>query len=717
MKKRIIVSGLVFCLLFAFSLFASAMPAENALETHAVNAQTPSGASVNTIVLGEGDKLCVQIYAMGESLVDHSFLLQYNASAFAHTATSVETYDGKITLSAAVYAADSLMFTCDVNENTNFTGMVLLARVYFDCTAAASETVYNFSLLHGNNTALCSPLTAKISHRHVYGTWKTISTSADGTMQNQERKCMHCDSVETREIPVLDYSVSLQTGAQKMAYDKEKNMFYAIAPGTTVGTLLINIVTEGNLQVVDSKGNGRSSNDILTTGMTVLVLDDGDIEVLVRNSVPISVCGDADGSGTVTSADSRTALRKSVGLENILSAAEERALDCDADGTVTAADARFLLRVSVGLDAFYAVDASSVALDKTQINLFTGESATLTATIAPADTTVKTITWTSSNNNIVSVSGGKITAKGDGAAVITATANSGASASCQIIVLQPVETVTTTRTNFYLPENSKLDLSAFITYVPANAFVAGTTWQSSNPAFSVANGVVQCSQSYSAVADKTTTVTVAYPGGRSLQLHITLIPKTASFCQFNYEKISVSVGQKFSLRGTGSAESTFTLKSSDTSVLAVGISDGQTVITAVGSGIANIVCESVEYSTVCTVAVNTATAKSDNIHVVAYDAFADNYDLSLTLRNATRKNIKQLVITVASYDEDGDVLETKRLGLENIASDYIAQTYVWSVGQIWSDESADHMAIKQLDITYADNSSQMIADDAVYFAN
>lgn len=59
--------------------------------------------------------------------------------------------------------------------------------------------------------------------------------------------------------------------------------------------------------------------------------------------------GDVDGDGSVTAADARLALRRSVDLEENFTEELEIAADFDGDGSVTAADARSILRLSVGL--------------------------------------------------------------------------------------------------------------------------------------------------------------------------------------------------------------------------------------------------------------------------------------------------------------------------------------------------------------------------------
>lgn len=76
-----------------------------------------------------------------------------------------------------------------------------------------------------------------------------------------------------------------------------------------------------------------------------------------------------------------------------------------------------------------------VALNKTAATLQINGSLTLTATVSPSDAVDKTITWTSSNKKVAEVSAtGKVKAIANGKATITATAASGVSAKCTIVV-------------------------------------------------------------------------------------------------------------------------------------------------------------------------------------------------------------------------------------------------------------------------------------------
>lgn len=86
------------------------------------------------------------------------------------------------------------------------------------------------------------------------------------------------------------------------------------------------------------------------------------------------------------------------------------------------------------------VDVTSVELNKTELPLLIGETATLTATIAPENATDKTISWKSSNETVATVdSNGNIKALAAGETTITVTTkNSGKTTSCKVSVTKPV---------------------------------------------------------------------------------------------------------------------------------------------------------------------------------------------------------------------------------------------------------------------------------------
>ena len=86
------------------------------------------------------------------------------------------------------------------------------------------------------------------------------------------------------------------------------------------------------------------------------------------------------------------------------------------------------------------IAVTSITLDETSLEKKLGDVAvTLTATVKPDDATDKTVTWTSEDPAVASVSNGLVSILGEGTTIITATANdgSGVKATCTVTVKIP----------------------------------------------------------------------------------------------------------------------------------------------------------------------------------------------------------------------------------------------------------------------------------------
>ncbi len=84
-----------------------------------------------------------------------------------------------------------------------------------------------------------------------------------------------------------------------------------------------------------------------------------------------------------------------------------------------------------------ATPADSISLNMTEATLKATETTDLVATVFPENTTDKSVTWKSSDENIATVdANGKVTAVAIGNTVVTATAASGVSATCKVTVVE-----------------------------------------------------------------------------------------------------------------------------------------------------------------------------------------------------------------------------------------------------------------------------------------
>ena len=161
---------------------------------------------------------------------------------------------------------------------------------------------------------------------------------------------------------------------------------------------------------------------------------------------------------------------------------------------------------SVDIKVVVLTPISGISLNKDNIELYIGETETLTATISPADASLKEpIEWSSSNESTATVEGGKITAVGKGTAIITAKAG-GKSASCSVTVLKPVSGISLDKTSLELSADGSETLTANI--VPSDSTPREEIqWSSSNTQVAtVDNGKV------TAVSMGSTTITASLEG-------------------------------------------------------------------------------------------------------------------------------------------------------------------------------------------------------------
>ncbi len=140
------------------------------------------------------------------------------------------------------------------------------------------------------------------------------------------------------------------------------------------------------------------------------------------------------------------------------------------------------------------VEVSEVVLEQPVIHLAAaGKTAVLKYTVLPADADNTAVKWHSSKKSVAAVNDGKVTAKGNGTAIITCTARdgSGTFATCEVFVGKRVKKVGFEKKAYELKVGKTLRLTPVITPEDA-ADKAISRWESSNPAVaSVANGKVK----------------------------------------------------------------------------------------------------------------------------------------------------------------------------------------------------------------------------------
>ena len=250
------------------------------------------------------------------------------------------------------------------------------------------------------------------------------------------------------------------------------------------------------------------------------------------------------------------------------------------------------------------VAVSGVSLNKTSLSFTgTGSSQTLTATVSPSNATNKTLTWSSSNTSVATVSNGVVKAVGFGTATITAKSNNGKTASCKVTVnpIQPTGIKATPETSTLYGLNGTVKLTANV--MPSNATNKTVTWSSRNT--SVAT--VSSDGTVKAVGYGTTVITAKTVNGLTSNCTVTVNPIAVTGVSLNKTSLSFTgTGSSQTLTATVSPSNatnkTLTWSSSNTSVATV--SNG--VVKAVGFGTATITAKSNNGKTAsCSVTVNT----------------------------------------------------------------------------------------------------------------
>ena len=234
------------------------------------------------------------------------------------------------------------------------------------------------------------------------------------------------------------------------------------------------------------------------------------------------------------------------------------------------------------------IAVSGVSLSPGSLELEVGQTATITATVNPSNATNKTVSWSSSNPSVATVSGGKVTAVATGSATITATAG-GKSATCPVTVKSKVVNVTgvtLSQSSATLEIGETVTLTA--TVAPSDATDKTVTWSTSDAKVATVEG-----GKVTAVAEGSATITAA-AGGKSATCSVTVKTATVEATDITVDKddVMIGVGESFTITATvipeNATDKTVTWSSSDPSVATV---DANGKVTGVAPGHASIMAQ------------------------------------------------------------------------------------------------------------------------------
>lgn len=408
------------------------------------------------------------------------------------------------------------------------------------------------------------------------------------------------------------------------------------------------IVGTATITVTTDEGNKTATCELTVTPATVavtsvslnktsLTLTEGNSETLTATVQPTNATNKYVNWST---SDASVATVNSYGVVTAVKAGTATIKVKTADGNKTAT-----CTVTVNA-ATVNVPVTGVSLNLPLIWDIVGETHQLTATVSPSNATNKSVTWSSSNTSVATVSStGLVTLKSKGSAKITVTTvDGGFTATISVQVESAVTGVTLNRTSLSMHPGDEATLTA--TIQPADAFNQTVTWTSSDPTVASVNN----SGKVIAKKEGTTDITVTtQEGGKTATCRVTVTTGTVHVTGVTLDatSIGIQVGQSVTLHPTvqpsNATNKSVTWHSSDASVATVD-SNGKVTGKKAGTTTITVTTQDQGLKATCNV---TVTNPPVSVTGVTLDANAigmwdtQSYQLTATVSpsNATNKNV------------------------------------------------------------------------------
>lgn len=309
-----------------------------------------------------------------------------------------------------------------------------------DASSTSTITVNNGSLTTGGN-----------GYVGIYYYWSDTSNAGTSSLTVSGNAV-----VDTRNSRILTNNA--ETGVQVGAgSDGNGGIVFNGKSGTVYGKVELQddlTINEGETLTVGKDASLTvPGGKTLTNDGTVTTEEGGTLTGNITNAPP-KITTTSLSEGTVNTAYNQTLLASGDATITWSSSDLPEWLTLDSDGTIsgtpTAAGASTFTVTATNASGSDSKEytltinpapilVTGVTLNKSELALYTGGSATLTATVQPDDATNKAVNWSSSNEAVATVdTNGKVTAVGEGNATITATAADGSniSATCTVTVTQ-----------------------------------------------------------------------------------------------------------------------------------------------------------------------------------------------------------------------------------------------------------------------------------------
>lgn len=265
---------------------------------------------------------------------------------------------------------------------------------------------------------------------------------------------------------------------------------------------------------------------------------------------------------------------------------------------------------------------NDVKLNKSSLTLGKGESYTIKAN--------GNATWSSSNNNILTVSNGKITAKNTGTAMVVAKGLNGSEANCMVTVRNAPNSISLNKTNLTLGIGETYDLDSSLPKNTASFSVKYSSDDSSTASVVSAGGLV------TAKREGTATITATTYNGKKVNCRIT-VKKAPKNMSLNKTKLTLGIGETYDLDSyLPSGTAAYSIKyTSNNSNLASVVSAGG-LVTAKKEGTATITATAYNGVKVqCTVTVKKEPKKLSLNNTELELNVGEKFDLDSSVPNGT----------------------------------------------------------------------------------
>lgn len=402
-------------------------------------------------------------------------------------------------------------------------------------------------------------------------------------------------SVVTKEVtiseavvylrPGKDYSLSVSsTGNKKIVFESSNPSVATVDRETgkvealSTGTVTISAIDASNNTVYDSvEVVVEGSKTTQTTKQTTKTTNKEQSVTVSFNKNVVTL--DVGKTETINA----TVLPKTTADKTLIWTSDNESVATVSNGTITAVGggtANITATTVTGNTATCKitviekiVNVSSIKINADKKAVYTESTLGLSITVNPSDAKDKTITWSSSDNNIATVSSdGIVTGVNPGSVTITARSNNGKESVIKISVLDSGDEISSIRIN---TNGTSLKIGDSLTLVatisPSYAQDKSVTWSSSD------SSVVSINSSGVITANKigTAIITATSSNGKTATSKINVVSKSVEVTsiQLNKSKVEAKVGDKVELYGiitpTNASNQKLTWTSSDNSIATV----------------------------------------------------------------------------------------------------------------------------------------------------